>query len=56
MSGIGFVEEALPFTDVLPTATLAWVVENFFSETGVAKVLGLAQKDTTKGSSESPDK
>jgi len=56
VSGIGFVEEALPFTDVLPTATLAWVVENFFSETGVAKVLGLAQKDTTKGSSESPDK
>jgi len=25
VSGIGFVEEALPFTDVLPTATLALV-------------------------------
>ena len=44
VSSIGFVEEALPFTDVLPTATLAWVVENFFSDTGVGKLLGLEPK------------
>ena len=41
ISGIGFVEEALPFTDVLPTASLAWVVENFFSDTAIGRVLGL---------------
>jgi len=41
ISGIGFVEEALPFTDVLPTATLAWVLETFFADTGVGRALGL---------------
>ena len=27
VSGVGFVEEARPFTDVIPTATLAWMTE-----------------------------
>jgi len=34
VSTLGFVEEALPFTDVIPTATLAWVLETFFADTG----------------------
>jgi hypothetical protein len=42
------VEEALPFTDVVPTATLAWVLETFFADTGLAKILGL-NKDKEDG-------
>jgi|EP00982_Pelagococcus_subviridis_P016280 hypothetical protein len=41
ISSLGFVEEALPFTDVLPTATLAWVIEEFFGDTWVARRLGI---------------
>ena len=48
ISSIGFLEEALPFTDVLPTATLAWFVENFFSDTVMGKVLGLQPKDAAE--------
>eukprot|EP00747_Dinoflagellata_sp_TGD_P191214 gnl/TRDRNA2_/TRDRNA2_54292_c0_seq1.p1 gnl/TRDRNA2_/TRDRNA2_54292_c0~~gnl/TRDRNA2_/TRDRNA2_54292_c0_seq1.p1 ORF type:complete len:335 (-),score=43.14 gnl/TRDRNA2_/TRDRNA2_54292_c0_seq1:279-1283(-) len=44
ISGIGFVEEALPFTDEIPTATLAWVVETFWPESPVGKLLGLSKK------------
>ncbi|KAG7396663.1 hypothetical protein PHYBOEH_001947 [Phytophthora boehmeriae] len=29
---VAFVEEVLPFTDFIPTATLAWLKENFSSE------------------------
>ena len=41
VSGVGFVEEALPFTDVIPTATLAWMTETFFSDTWPGRALGL---------------
>ncbi|KAG5190918.1 hypothetical protein JKP88DRAFT_137771, partial [Tribonema minus] len=27
VAGLGFLEEILPFTDALPTATIAWVLE-----------------------------
>eukprot|EP00667_Euglena_gracilis_P016275 EG_transcript_17013 len=38
---LGFVEEALPFTDELPTATLGWVLETFFADSPLGKLLGL---------------
>ena len=34
-----FVEEILPFTDVLPLATICWVIETFFSGGDIARVL-----------------
>lgn len=34
-----FVEEILPFTDVLPLATLCWILETYFGETDIAKLL-----------------
>ena len=42
---IGLVEEGLPFTDAIPTATLAWVLETFFAETWIGKLLGLEQPE-----------
>jgi hypothetical protein len=41
IASLGFIEEALPFTDVLPTATLAWVLEEFFADSPPGKLLGL---------------
>lgn len=39
--GLEFAEEILPFTDILPLATLCWVVDTFYEESEVAKVLRL---------------
>ena len=33
IAGFGFFEELLPFTDVVPTATLAWLAENNYFNT-----------------------
>jgi uncharacterized membrane protein YciS (DUF1049 family) len=38
-----FTEEFLPFTDILPLATLCWVVDTFFSDSDLAKALGLGK-------------
>ena len=45
IASLGFIEEALPFTDILPTATLAWVLEEFFADSPPGKLLGLKQKE-----------
>ena len=34
-----FAEEILPFTDILPLATICWVIEAFFSSGNLAKAL-----------------
>lgn len=39
MFALEFVEEFLPFTDVLPLATICWIVETFFGDTSFAKSL-----------------
>ena len=39
-----FAEEALPFTDVVPTNTLAWVVETFYADSELAARLGLGRR------------
>lgn len=37
---VAFVEELLPFTDIIPTATLAFVLEVFFAEVDKANTRG----------------
>lgn len=39
--GLEFTEEILPFTDILPLATICWVVDTFFAESTSAKLLNL---------------
>ena len=34
-----FVEEILPFTDILPLATICWVVETFYADGDIARAL-----------------
>ncbi len=34
-------EEILPFTDILPLATLCWIIDTYFRETDIAKLLQL---------------
>ena len=36
-----FAEEILPFTDILPLATLCWIIDTYFRETDIAKLLQL---------------
>jgi hypothetical protein len=36
-----FTEEILPFTDILPLATVCWVVDTFFGDSDLAKLLQL---------------
>jgi hypothetical protein len=36
-----FAEEILPFTDILPLATLCWVLDTYFGESEAARALGL---------------
>ena len=42
IAGLDFVKEALPFTDVLPVATLAWIFRNLYPDSKLAAALGLA--------------
>jgi len=39
IAGFGFVEEILPFTDVVPTFTLAWRLSNLWPTTPLARKL-----------------
>lgn len=41
ISGVDFVKEALPFTDILPVATIAWALETFAPDSLPAKTLGI---------------
>ena len=36
-----FAEEILPFTDIIPLATLCWIIDTYFRETDIAKLLQL---------------
>uniref|UniRef100_A0A7S4EVB8 Uncharacterized protein n=2 Tax=Chrysotila carterae TaxID=13221 RepID=A0A7S4EVB8_CHRCT len=44
IASIGFVEEILPFTDVIPTFTIAWCLENIWPTTLLAQKLLPAEK------------
>ena len=52
-----FAEEFLPFTDVLPLATICWIVETFYGDSDFAKTLQIGRyskgfADGTSGSSD----
>lgn len=49
ISAVGFVEEALPFTDVIPTATVAWALETFGSKTAAGRALGFKGEEPDRG-------
>lgn len=38
-----FTEEILPFTDILPLATVCWICESFFSDSSLARVLRIGE-------------
>jgi len=41
-----FAEEILPFTDIIPLATLCWVVDTFFADSDLARTLQLGSYRT----------
>eukprot|EP00434_Breviolum_minutum_P012712 symbB.v1.2.011204.t1/scaffold718.1/size169569/10 len=55
ISALGFTEEILPFTDFIPTATLAWILDTFFPESCLGRFCGFDRKyrgaDTASDSS-----
>mmetsp|Transcript_5606 Transcript_5606/g.8614 ORF Transcript_5606/g.8614 Transcript_5606/m.8614 type:complete len:282 (-) Transcript_5606:1512-2357(-) len=38
-----FAEEILPFTDILPLATICWIIDTFYYDSDIAKALGLGR-------------
>ena len=54
ISAFGFVEEILPFTDVIPTFTLSWVLSTLFPTTPFAKAL-LPQDEKQKAEGEAAE-
>jgi len=51
---LGFAEEALPFSDVVPTATLGWVLQTLFPENPFTGFLGIRPLDPPKEASPAP--
>ncbi|KAL3799679.1 hypothetical protein ACHAWO_002863 [Cyclotella atomus] len=43
-----FVEEILPFTDILPLATICWTVETFFGSGNLARALRIGEFASNK--------
>lgn len=43
VSGFEFAKEILPGTDIIPVATLAWLLENVFVDSGISRALRLDQ-------------
>lgn len=44
VSSLEFAKEILPGTDILPVATIAWVLQNVFSDSPITGALGLGKK------------
>jgi hypothetical protein len=42
LAKLDFLKEMLPFTDVLPVATLGWVLKNIYPDAAITKWFGLA--------------
>jgi hypothetical protein len=45
-----FIEQILPFTDILPLATLCWVVDTFLADSDLAKLLQVGRYGLVDGS------
>jgi len=64
ISTLEFAKEILPGTDILPVATLAWLLQNIFTDSPLTGALGLKKEDPkdsknvidVKGESISPKK
>ena len=41
LGGLGFVEEILPFTDVVPTFCIGWCLQNLWPTTPIAQKMGI---------------
>lgn len=41
LATVNFVKELLPVSDILPLATIAWLLENIYSDSDIAKLLAL---------------
>lgn len=46
--GLEFAEEILPLTDVIPLATICWVVETYFADSELAKILGVGNYNKSR--------
>eukprot|EP00968_Pinguiococcus_pyrenoidosus_P013119 scaffold1178_cov252-Pinguiococcus_pyrenoidosus.AAC.19 len=44
IAGFGFVEEILPFTDIIPTFTIAWCLQEVWPTTPLARALGVGKE------------
>lgn len=53
--GLEFAEEILPLTDIIPLATIAWVVETYFANSDIAKLLGVGDYNQSRTSISAPD-
>lgn len=42
IAGIDFAKEILPFTDILPVATIAWLLQNVYYDSSLSGWLGLS--------------
>eukprot|EP00403_Amphidinium_massartii_P022323 CAMPEP_0178394646 /NCGR_PEP_ID=MMETSP0689_2-20121128/12814_1 /TAXON_ID=160604 /ORGANISM="Amphidinium massartii, Strain CS-259" /LENGTH=292 /DNA_ID=CAMNT_0020015283 /DNA_START=69 /DNA_END=944 /DNA_ORIENTATION=+ len=47
---LGFIEEAFPITDLLPTATLAWLLQSLVPDSAVTRFLGIRPFDADSSS------
>ncbi|CAE7424674.1 unnamed protein product [Symbiodinium natans] len=56
LSVLGFIEEALPFTDAVPTATTGWVLQTLFSDSPLAQLLGVQPLGSKEKDSKDPKK
>jgi hypothetical protein len=50
-----FTEEVLPFTDVLPLATICWIVESFFATGKLAQALKIGEYSYDRAGKDSID-
>jgi hypothetical protein len=48
VTGIDLVKEALPFTDFVPIAVIAWILKYRFSDSIISKYLGLTPTESEK--------
>jgi hypothetical protein len=48
VTGLEFAKEILPGTDILPLATVAWLLENVFVDSPLTGILGLKSKSVPK--------
>lgn len=53
--GLEFAEEILPFTDILPLATICWVVDTYLPESDIAKLLKLGSYSSKRLQEDSID-